>query len=162
MKAALQATAMAFLTTLGMGSVSEAATVRSVDLSFLEFGGIIYEIEQAGNYTLDFSGMGLIPGAPNYLGFAAYIFAEVDGGLDELEETLEAGIDVSAFNGTSINLGFLNAGIDFAAGLLSAGNARMSLVRIDDQPAPVPLPATLPLLAAAIGAPGLAARRRNA
>lgn len=68
---------------------------------------------------------------------------------------------VSAFNGTSVNLGFLEAGVDFAAGLLSAGDATMSLTRIDDQPAPIPLPATLPLLAAALGAAGLVARRRK-
>lgn len=159
MKMALQAAALAFSATFGISSAVDAATVASVDVSLLEFDGIIYEVEQAGLYTLDFSGVGLL-GVPNYLGFAAYIFAEVDGGLGELLETLGGGITFSAFNGTSIDLGFLEVGVDFAAGLLSAGNATMSLNRID-VPAPIPLPASLPLLAAAVGAAGLAARRRK-
>ncbi|TBN40419.1 hypothetical protein EYE42_08460 [Paracoccus subflavus] len=161
MRTIIQAATVALFATLGAGTSASAATVASVDVPFLQFGGIIYEIEQAGSYTLDFSGTGSIQGFPEYLGFAAYIYAEVDGGLDELIETLAGGIGLSAFDGTSVDLGFLASGVDFAAGLASLGNVRMSLNRVDDAPAPIPLPATLPLLAAAIGAAGLVGRRRN-
>lgn len=164
MKTVLQAIALAFFTTFGLGATADAATVRSVEIPFLNFGGIIYEIEQSGTYTLNFSGTGEIADFPDYLGFGGYVFAEMNGGLGELLVRLGTGdgvFDFSATSGASISLGFLAAGVDFAAGLLSAGNSTMSLVRIDDQPAPVPLPATLPLLAAAMGAAGLAARRRH-
>lgn len=160
-KTVLQAAALAFFATLGAGTAADAATVASVDVPIFQFGGIIYEIEQAGTYTLDFSGTGGLPGFPDYLGFAAYIFAEVDGGLGNLLASLAGGIEVSASNGTSVNLGFLAAGVDFAAGIVSVGASTMSLNRIDDVPAPIPLPATLPLLAAAIGAAGLVSRRRK-
>lgn len=159
-KTALQAAALALFAALGTGTAANAATVATVDVPFLQFGGIIYEIDQAGTYTLDFSGTGGLPGFPDYLGFAAYIFAEVDGGLGNLLNTLSGGIEVSAFDGTSVNLGFLAAGVDFAAGIVSVGQTTLSLNRIDDVPAPIPLPATLPLLAAAIGAAGLVGRRR--
>lgn len=158
----IQAAALALFATLGAGTAASAATVSSVDVPVFQFGGIIYEIEQAGTYTLDFSGTGALPGFPDYLGFAAYIFAEIDGGIDNLLASLGAGIEVSAFDGTSVNLGFLAAGVDFAAGIVSVGDTTMSLNRIDDVPAPIPLPATLPLLAAAIGATGLVSRRRKA
>lgn len=158
---ALKSTAFAAIAALGSACGAQAATVASVDVSFFEFGGIIHEIEQDGYYALDFSGLGLFPGFPAYLGFAAYVFAEVEGGLDDLPEALAGGTGISAFDGTSVGLGFLEAGADFAAGILSLGNATMSLVRIDDTPAPIPLPATLPLLAVAAGAAGLAARRRK-
>lgn len=161
MKTGIQAAALALFATLGAGTVADAATVSSVDVPAFQFGGIIYEIDQAGTYTLDFSGTGVLPGFPDYLGFAAYVFAEVEGGLDNLLASLAGGIDVSAFNGTSVNLGFLAAGVDFAAGIVSVGSTTMSLNRIDDVPAPIPLPASLPLLAAAIGATGLVARRRK-
>lgn len=157
----IRAATVALFATLGAGTSASAATVASVDVPFLQFGGIIHEIEQAGTYTLDFSGTGAIQGFPDYLGFAAYIFAEVDGGLDKLIETLGGGIPISAFDGTSVDLGFLARGVDFAAGIASLGDVRMSLNRVDDTPAPIPLPATLPLLAAAIGAAGLVGRRRN-
>lgn len=162
MKTAFQAAALALFATLGAGTAADAATVASADVGFLQFGGIIHEIEQAGTYTLDFSGTGGVSMFPDYLGFAAYVFAEVDGGLDGLIDSLDGGIQFPAFNGTSIDLGFLAAGIDFAAGIASVGQVRMSLNRVDDVPAPIPLPATLPLLAAAIGVAGLIGRRRNA
>ncbi|VDS07816.1 hypothetical protein PARHAE_00994 [Paracoccus haematequi] len=160
MRSALQAVALAFATTFTLGSVADAATVASVDVPLRHFGGIIYEIQQAGRYTLDFSGTGSIEGLPDYLGFAGYVLAEVTG-LEELLELLDDGVTFTAINGLSFDLGFFEAGTDFAAGIATlGGDATMSLVRIDDEPAPVPLPASLPLLAAAVGITGLAARRR--
>lgn len=158
----LKAAAFAILTTFATGSVSTAATVASVDVPIFSFGGIIHEIAQAGHYTLDFTGAGLIPTNPSYLGFGGYVFAEVPGGLNQLADLLDDGVLFSIFDGTSIDLGFLAAGVDFAAGLLSAGNTTMVLTRIDDDPAPVPLPASLPLLLAALGATGVMVRRNRA
>lgn len=154
----LKSAILALVAAVGIATGAQAATVASVDVPVLHFDGIIHEVEQAGYYTLDFSGEGQL-GVPTYLGFAGYVFAEITGGLGELLEVLGDGFSVST--GTSISLGYLTAGTDFAAGLLSAGDATMSLVRIDDDPAPVPLPATLPLLAAAMGVVGLTAQRRR-
>lgn len=164
MTSALKAATLSLVVALGAGSAACAATVASVDVPWGQFDGIIHEVAEAGDYTLDFSGTGIFPGAPGYLGTAAYIFAEVEGGLDDLLASLGGGVTFVAMNGTSISLGFLAAGTDFAAGILTlGGNATMSLTRIDDtQPAPVPLPATLPLLAFAVGGAGLAAHRRKA
>lgn len=162
MTTALKAAAFSLFAVFGSGAV-EAATVASADVPWGGFGGFIHEIAEAGDYTLDFSGNGIFPGAPNYLGTAAYIFAEVEGGLANLLASLDGGIAFVVLNGTSVDLGYLTAGTDFAAGILTlGGNATMRLTRVDNQPAPVPLPATLPLLAAAAGAVGLVARRRKA
>lgn len=155
----LRSAILALATTIAIATGAQAATVASVNVPVLTFNGIIHEIDQAGYYTLDFSGEGQL-GVPTYLGFAGYVFDEINGGLLELLKVLGDGFSV--VKGTSISLGYLTVGTDFAAGLLSAGSTTMSLVRIDDPvPAPVPLPATLPLLAAAMGAVGLAARRRR-
>jgi hypothetical protein len=169
MKMALQAAALAFSATFGISSAVDAATIVSVDVPWsdiingeeISIDGIIYEIEQAGNYRLDFSGIGRFPNNPDFLGTAGYILAEVED-LQELFNILDDDDTFLVFDGISVNIGFLAAGVDFAA-LVAAtgGDTTMSLVRLDDQPAPVPLPATLPLLAAAIGATGLTARRRQ-
>lgn len=161
MNTSLKAAAFLFLTTLGVAPAVEAATVASVDASWLQARGFLYEIETAGNYTLDFSGEGRWPIAPDFLGTAAYAFAEFDGGIDEFFDSVTMGMTFVAFDGLSINLGFLDAGVDFAAAIIAlGGDATLSLNRVDD-PAPVPLPGTLPLLAASIGS-ALFLRRRNA
>ena len=157
LKAAVLATVMSF----GISHAADAATVASVDVSWGKFGTITHEIDQAGDYSLDFTGKGKLWFNPNYLGKAAYVFAEVDEGLDDLLDTLGGGITWSAMKNDSVDLGYLGLGVDFIAGIWAlGGNVKMSL-NLADAPAPVPLPATLPLLAAAVGAAGLVARRRK-
>ncbi|WP_207100768.1 VPLPA-CTERM sorting domain-containing protein [Paracoccus shandongensis] len=158
MKTTLHAAALGLAALLAAGPAALAATVDSVTVPLLDFGGIIHDVAQAGHYTLDFSGEGLL-GNPDYLGFAGYTFAPV-ADLDELLQVLGGGVNFSVFDGSSVDLGYLEAGADFAAGVLSAGNTTMILVRID-QPVPVPLPASLPLLAASLGAAGVVLRRRK-
>lgn len=163
MTTALKAAALAAVTSLGLGHAAGAATVASVDVPWTKFGAIVHEINQAGDYTLDFSGKGRLWFSPNYLGSAAYVFAEVDGGIGQLVETLGGGVKLTAMKTTSVDLGYLGLGLDFVAGIWAlGGDVRMSL-NVEDvpAPAPVPLPATLPLLAAAVGAAGLLARRRK-
>lgn len=153
-----------------MGTVADAATVISVDVPWSDIigggpiyrGGIFYESKQAGHSRLDFSGTGRIEGLPGYLGTAAYLFAEFAGGLDEFFDTVTTDMAFIATDGLSFDLGYLAAGVDFAAAIITlGGDATLTLSRDDDQPAPIPLPATLPLLAAALGAAGLVARRRK-
>lgn len=159
MKTLFQAASLAMFVALGSGTQAGAATVAVNELIgspinrdgiVVELSGIFFGIQQAGNYTLDFMGMGDPEG---YLGFAS-VLSPADLATDF------AGDPVS--DGDSFDLGFLAAGVDFSALLLSFSDVAMSLNRVEDAPAPIPLPATLPLLAAGIVATGLAGRRRKA
>ena len=161
MKQTLRAAALAAVTAIGFAGVAGAATVKETDASWFTADAFTYEVETAGNYSLNFSGESRLNSGR--LGTAAYVLAEVDGGLSALLDTIGAGGDFSVYNGTSVSLGFLDVGTDLAAAIWAyGGSLTMSLVLDEDsQPAPVPLPATLPLLAGALGVAGFAARRRK-
>ncbi len=160
MNTALKSAALALVAVLGISAGAQAATVASVDVPLGRFDGLFHEITQPGEYTLDFSGTGIIPGAPDYLGGAGYVFAEVSS-LVELLAALGNVDLITIRDGLSVSLGFLDAGVDFAAGIVTLGGRTTMSLNLVDAPAPIPLPASLPLLAGAVGAMGLAARRRR-
>ena len=163
MTTTLKAALLAAVTSLGISHAADAATVASVDVAWGKAGTLIHEIDQAGDYTLDFTGKGKLWFNPNYLGKAAYVFAEVNDGLDDLLGTLGGGVKWDVMKDSSVDLGYLALGIDFIAGIWALGGPVTMSLNVEDSPAPapVPLPATLPLLAAAMGAAGLVARRRK-
>ena len=162
MNTAMRSAILGMVAALGIGAAAQAVTVASVDVPLGQFDGLFYKTTQAGNYTLDFSWSAPIGEVePLFLGAVGYVFIE----LDSLFELLVALADVDPIlvqDGQSIPLGFLDAGTDFAAGLVTLGGSTTMSLNLVDAPAPIPLPASLPLLAAAIGAAGLAGRRRQA
>lgn len=161
MNTAVRSAILGMVAALGIGAAAQAATVASVDVPFQRFGGLFHEITQAGEYTLDFSGVGTIEEAPDYLGGAGYVFADVNSLIDLLVALADVEL-ISVRDGLSVSLGFLEAGTDFAAGIVTLGGRTTMSLNLVDAPAPIPLPASLPLLAAAVGVAGIAGRRRKA
>lgn len=161
MNTAIRSAILGMVAALGLGAGAQAATVDSVTVPLGELDGLFHEITQPGEYTLDFSWLGTIgEQEPILLGAVGYIYAELDNILDLLE-ALDDFDPILVADGQSISLGFLDAGVDFAALFVALGGSTTMSLNLVDAPAPIPLPASLPLLAAAIGVAGVAARRRQ-
>lgn len=161
--------ALAAIVAIGLAAPVDAATVASATAStsgfvLVDTAILLTEVAVSGIYELSYTGTPFVAGA--------YVFTNIgfEPGDDIVDVIARAIVTFGGGLFTEPDLPdqfHLDAGTDFLAGFgifgfNTYGTLRLSLLETDPPPLPaVPLPATAPLLAGALGLAGAALRRNR-